>query len=574
MARNVSKRSEVGGQKSADEGKTWTDEKTGLVYDMINHPRSDPEAACSKCAFVENMDCPEGKDKVALCINLKDAENEFYFRARAAGEVKAGIEPVTSNDEPVTGSLAEIALGDVYPSPYQVREVSGTPELDAGIAELAASIKANGLANPLTVRKTAKGYELIAGHRRYEACMVAGLLRAPCYVRDVSDAAAEDLLVVENLQRKDLSPLEEAESVRRMMEHGRSHEEIAAATGKSVRWVYRRAKLSDLSDLWRRAGLRWKLSARYLEEIARLPLGVQGTLAAREKVAELIDLPDEEIEDYDVEGFQRGGDVEGVVNQIWSILRKVVTSPWAGERDWCAGCVKRTDGDGFDSGDDDEPCCMDGECWERKTEEWMEEARAEHKGSLAECSEYRSWQYRHEKDAVGGFTVPVLVTETGVRDYGRVVWARDESEEEPSQKKPKAVPLTKEQKRRAAYVLAVRDLVSLMESAEVDRPGGEKERVGIDKLAALALTFGTGYQQPVAGRLLALCACADENLPGLGDKMWGAMRNNIMNALRVYREADCEAEYAMAAAVALALGLDAGAVKDQQDSCVKRIGKK
>lgn len=124
----------------------------------------------------------------------------------------------------------EVPVDHISPSPFQPRRTFD----EAKIAELAASIRNQGIIQPLVVRPKNDGYELIAGERRWRAAMKAGLIRIPVVVRDASDHEALQLALVENLQREDLNPIEEANGYRRLQEEFHwSQEEMAERVGKS-----------------------------------------------------------------------------------------------------------------------------------------------------------------------------------------------------------------------------------------------------------------------------------------------------------------------------------------------------
>ncbi|HUT54720.1 MAG TPA: ParB/RepB/Spo0J family partition protein [bacterium] len=148
--------------------------------------------------------------------------------------------------EPAGGGLIQIELGRISPSPFQPRQ--RFPE--AAIKELSESIKAQGILQPLVVRPRAKGgYELIAGERRLKAAKVAGLETVPALVRDVDDKSALELSLVENLQREDLGPLEEAQAYRRLLtEFGYTQEELSRRVGKDRATVANALRLLNLPE--------------------------------------------------------------------------------------------------------------------------------------------------------------------------------------------------------------------------------------------------------------------------------------------------------------------------------------
>src|SRR6266850_6937776 len=124
----------------------------------------------------------------------------------------------------------EITVDRITPSPFQPRRSFD----EAKIEELAGSIRNQGIIQPLVVRPKGDGFELIAGERRWRAAMKAGLSRVPVVIREASDHEALQLALVENLQREDLNPIEEANGYRRLLEEFRwSQEEMAEKVGKS-----------------------------------------------------------------------------------------------------------------------------------------------------------------------------------------------------------------------------------------------------------------------------------------------------------------------------------------------------
>lgn len=102
-----------------------------------------------------------------------------------------------------------------------------------GLEQLAESIRAQGILQPIVVRAKKEGYEIIAGERRWRAAQLAGLPTVPAIVRDLSDEAAMAIAVIENIQRENLNPLEEAQAFKRLSELGLTHLQVAEAVGKS-----------------------------------------------------------------------------------------------------------------------------------------------------------------------------------------------------------------------------------------------------------------------------------------------------------------------------------------------------
>jgi ParB family transcriptional regulator, chromosome partitioning protein len=128
-----------------------------------------------------------------------------------------------------TETLLQADIDLIDPSPYQPR----THFREEALAELAQSIRASGIVQPLVVRKLANRYQLIAGERRWRAAQRAGLSRVPAVVRTVSDETALEMTLVENLQREDLNPVEQALAFQRLTEEFHlTQEQVAERTGK------------------------------------------------------------------------------------------------------------------------------------------------------------------------------------------------------------------------------------------------------------------------------------------------------------------------------------------------------
>src|SRR3989454_9083535 len=139
--------------------------------------------------------------------------------------------------------LTLVPLQDVHANPDQPRKHFD----DEKLGELAASIKAHGLLQPIVVRPVAAGFELVAGERRFRAAQLAGVDRLPALVREVEDPL--ELALIENLQREDLSPLEEAEGLAALIaRHGYSHREVADLLCKSRPYVSNILALTRLPE--------------------------------------------------------------------------------------------------------------------------------------------------------------------------------------------------------------------------------------------------------------------------------------------------------------------------------------
>jgi ParB family chromosome partitioning protein len=128
----------------------------------------------------------------------------------------------------------EIAIESIVPSSMQPR----TRFDELSLQDLANSIKANGVVQPLLVRQRGRGYELIAGERRWRAAQLAGLTHVPVVVRDVPDEKVLELALIENIQREDLNPIEEAQAYRRLIDSiGLTQETLAERVGRDRSYI-------------------------------------------------------------------------------------------------------------------------------------------------------------------------------------------------------------------------------------------------------------------------------------------------------------------------------------------------
>jgi ParB family transcriptional regulator, chromosome partitioning protein len=157
---------------------------------------------------------------------------------------KGTVIPAASPSSSVGGQL-QIDIDLIDPSPYQPR----TRFAEAALDELAQSIRTSGIIQPLVVRRIGPRYQLIAGERRWRAAQRAELLRVPAVVREVSDEQALELTLVENIQREDLNPIEEARAFERLMdEFHLTQDEVATRTGKDRATVANSVRLLTLEE--------------------------------------------------------------------------------------------------------------------------------------------------------------------------------------------------------------------------------------------------------------------------------------------------------------------------------------
>ncbi len=126
--------------------------------------------------------------------------------------------------------VSEAELSELRPNPYQPRKNFD----DESLRELSESIRQHGVVQPLVVRKSIRGYEIVAGERRFRAAKLAGLERVPIVVKEFTDEQMMEIALVENLQREDLNPMEVAHAYQKLMKHlSITQEELAERVGKS-----------------------------------------------------------------------------------------------------------------------------------------------------------------------------------------------------------------------------------------------------------------------------------------------------------------------------------------------------
>ncbi len=192
-----------------------------------------------------------------------------------------GLDALLDGDTSQPGKelLKNLKLELLRPGKYQPRS-----HMDqASLAELAASIKEQGVMQPILVRPVeGQKYEIIAGERRWRAAQLAGLAEVPVLVRDVPDRAALALALVENIQREDLNPLEEAQGLQRLIEEfGLTHEDAAKAVGRSRSAVSNLLRLLQLAPPVQELLLTSKLDMGHARALLPLPGGQQVLLAGQ-----------------------------------------------------------------------------------------------------------------------------------------------------------------------------------------------------------------------------------------------------------------------------------------------------
>lgn len=177
-------------------------------------------------------------------------------------------------------AVVYVDINDIRPNRNQPRKNFDNDS----IAELAGSIKEHGIIQPLIVRKADNGYELVAGERRWRAARKAELSRVPCLIREFSDEENALIAIIENMQREDLDPIEEAEGLDKMIrEYGLTQEEVSKSVGKSRPYIANSLRLLKLPEAIKSKVRAGKLSAGH----ARTLLAA-GSAAVRDRICEKI----------------------------------------------------------------------------------------------------------------------------------------------------------------------------------------------------------------------------------------------------------------------------------------------
>ena len=183
--------------------------------------------------------------------------------------LEALIPPPTAVLDGAPPGVRELGIADIAPNPFQPRSRFD----DEAIQELAASIKATGILQPILVRRTDGGdYQLVAGERRLRAARLAGLERIPAVVREVGEREMTELALIENIQREDLNPMDEANAYHALVEKvGFTHDQISERVGKQRASITNSIRLLTLPPEVREMVSRGTLTAGHARALLALP---------------------------------------------------------------------------------------------------------------------------------------------------------------------------------------------------------------------------------------------------------------------------------------------------------------
>ncbi len=176
--------------------------------------------------------------------------------------------PAPKADAPAPGNaVSRVALDRIDPNPSQPR----TEFEPIAMQELADSIRAHGIIQPLVVRRKGERFEIIAGERRWRAARMARLLEVPVAILDLADSQILEVALIENIQRSDLNPIEVAQALERLQESGMSHDALALSTGKDRSTITNLLRLLKLPEDVRTLIAERRLSLSHAKVVAGLP---------------------------------------------------------------------------------------------------------------------------------------------------------------------------------------------------------------------------------------------------------------------------------------------------------------
>ena len=259
------------------------EEPDGVTIKSVTERPATPAAR-----YMEETNRPSAIDARLMQREVAPAPQATVSAPRSAVAVATQTQPQTetagtpeSSAEAAPHHLDEVPIELVHPNPNQPRMHFNKEELD----ELALSIEKDGLLQPILVREDAQGYEIIAGERRWQASQLAGLKKVPVRIKEADDMKVLELALIENLQRSDLNPIEEAYGYKRMMERGnRTQSEVASAVSKGRSTIANALRLLDLPEDAQQMLYEEKITAGHARAILAIPSD-EGRAKLTEKLA-------------------------------------------------------------------------------------------------------------------------------------------------------------------------------------------------------------------------------------------------------------------------------------------------
>lgn len=425
----------------------------------------------------------------------------------------------------IEDGLRAVPLGDIIPHPKNPRKsIAGAP-----LDQLAASLKAMGQLQPGVARthpEHPEKFQLLCGHRRFVALGAAGIPEMLLIIREVDETESLKILVTENLHREDLTPMEEAHGVKLLLEVGREHQGIADDLGKSLSWVYKRAKLTELHPDFQKMvenpdSVLATVSAEYLEELAVFPQDVQAEWANRGE--DFRNAP--WCWSHNLAEARSVGQLRKWIADRTRLLKKAQWSlddemlvPTAGS---CRNCTKRSgcNPDLFEISPDQigkQDRCLDGKCWAGKVaahgQKKIDEAKQDKPGIRLLFTSYVERKPSNAlaktdcelvKKGTPGAEEAVIIDG---EDMGRRVWITGKAYNDgklPEEKKPtteimkEGTPAQKkellEQKRVALVNRRVAVAVGKVSERITADHGVLLASLGLDQVAILAVMFGAPF---------------------------------------------------------------------------------
>lgn len=520
--------------------------------------------------------------------------------AAAMQPVVVGRPPDLGSPPTPSGQWTVVAKGKLIPREDNPRHVNTKSK---SFGELVESIRAAGIVTPLLGRPHPQMpgcVELLAGHRRRLAGEAAGLEEYPVVVREMDDRTALEMLVFENLDRENLTPLEEARGVDLLLKSNHEAAEIASRMGKTVQWVARRRQLLQLTAAWKKWAEEREVSAAHLELVARLPKAAQE------------DLFEELTEDYDGETdtlWMGAGTLANLRDKIAAHLMELKGAPWdldnavllpkAGA---CSACPKRSGcqptlfGDTEDGGDR----CLDQACWKEKRKAHIERRKAElqkeHKGLVLIRGKGADWdegkgalsdyQFKECKANTAGAKPALIVcgkgegsltwVQTGERGGTRETVA-EKTKDSAAAKQAKASLDPKEsakllaekqeahELRRWAWVC--RRLQEMIDEAELPLEPSMQTAAGLCEMVALFGTDNTSYLTARAKPWEALQKVSTAGGMETRQEVWRFVRPKLKQTLEVFTVSSISKEHhAAIKGAAWLMGTTVAALKADADA--------
>ena len=259
------------------------EEPDGVTIKSVTERPATPAAR-----YMEEANRPSALDARLMQREVAPAPQATVSAPQATASAATQAQPQVetagapeSSAEAAPHHLDEVPIELVHPNPNQPRMHFNKEELD----ELALSIAKDGLLQPILVREDAEGYEIIAGERRWQASQLAGLKKVPVRIKEADDMKVLELALIENLQRSDLNPIEEAYGYKRMMERGnRTQSEVASAVSKGRSTIANALRLLDLPEDAQQMLYEEKITAGHARAILAIPSD-EGRAKLTEKLA-------------------------------------------------------------------------------------------------------------------------------------------------------------------------------------------------------------------------------------------------------------------------------------------------